>query len=190
MYSYDKTDAATGMRVVEHHMNRKQKEQLNLFDYMTFALLLIVFLFFMCSALFFLFRGISDHMEGNVYGANWHWAWGVMGLIPLLLFGFPTFFKAASIVKYRKNAKKYKEIFTKGNRVWATVKMIDYIGHIHKEDEYWLWCDIVCESHQTIYRYKSEIVNEDLFLRFNDGDRVAVYLNPEDPEDYYVDLDE
>ena len=188
MYSYDKTDEATGMRVVEHHTNRKQKEQINRSDYITFALLLVAFLFSLFGLLFFFFYGISDHIEGNAYGAAWHWVWCIIWLIPLLILGLLTFSKARNIVKYRKNVKKDNATPVKGERVWATVKMIEYKGHIHKKDVYWLWCDIVCPSHQTIYRYKSEIVNEELFLRFNEGDKVAVYLNSEDPEDYYVDL--
>lgn len=175
MYSYDKTDEVTGMRVVEHYLNKKQKERISI-DYWAFVLLFILFLFFF-------FQGLSDHMEGNTYGAGWHWAWCAISLPGVLLFGIPTIFKAVKIVKYRKIVKK-------DNCIWATVKTINCISHILKKDEYWIWCDIVCANNQTIYRYKSEIVNDNLFWRFKEGDRIAIYLNPEDPEDYYVDLGE
>lgn len=185
---FDNIDETTGMRIVEHDMNRRQKARVNVFDYVIFAFLLIIFLFLVLGILAFLFRAISDYSNGNEYGAGWHMAWCVMSLPMILIFGLPVFFTGKNIVKYHKVKKKYTKIMKEDNCVPAIVSKIDYIDHAYAKDEYWLVCDVINEANHTIYRYKSEKVKEDLFLKFKEGDRIAVYIHPEDPEDYYVDL--
>ena len=191
MQNYNiKTDETTGMRIIEYNVSSKQKKQINVFDYVILVLLFLLFSFFFLDILFFVIEAISYHLEGNTYGASWCLAWAVIGSPTLLIFGIPLFLKLRSILKYKKFLRIQKDMLTKDHCVPATVIKIDYIDHSYAKDEYWLVCDVMHAASQTIYRYTSEKVKEDLFLKFKEGDKIAVYLNLEDSQDYYVDLEQ
>lgn len=313
-------------------------------DYIIFAVLLFMFLFFLADILFLFFHGLSYHLEGNEYGAAWTWCWCIMGSPALLLFGIPSFIIGRRIIKYRKflknppeteneeqedvNINKEKEVvieqnaeslinveneelpinghietddFTnmriiqcnnalfqktsiskivewiliialsyfflsiivciiigvkaliryhnagmmdigtvigisctygipallifglplffvlrskikyhkrmsniyahksikkvadwcvEENRIWATVKDIDYIDYKYAKDVFWVVCDIVKEEEQAIYRYASYKVKEDLFGKIEPGQEIAIYFNPQKPKEYFVNIDE
>lgn len=78
-------------------------------DYIIFAVLLFMFLFFLADILFLFFHGLSYQLEGNEYGAAWTWCWCIMGSPALLLFGIPSFIIGRRIIKYRKFLKNPNE---------------------------------------------------------------------------------
>ena len=106
---YDNIVDAVNARTNEHNKKRAQVSKVTAIDYITLALLLILFLFFLWGFLSFFFLGLSDYIEGNEYGAGWHWAWCVMSSPSLLLFGIPSFIVGRRIIKYRKFLKNPTE---------------------------------------------------------------------------------
>ncbi len=341
---YDNIVDAVNARTNEHNKKRAQVSKVTAIDYISFSLLLFVFLFFLADILFLFFHGLSYQLEGNEYGAAWTWAWCIMGSPALLLFGIPSFIIGRRIIKYRKflknpteteneeqapvNIEKDKEvtmvqneelkindrneeltinghietddftnmriikcnnalyqksttsktiewialivlsvlfIFMMGcvgiglsaginyhnagkmelgtviaivciygipvllviglplfflsrsmikyhkrmkniysyesvknvadwcveeNRIWATVKDIDYIDYKYAKDVFWVVCDIVKEEEQAIYRYASYKVKEDLFGKIEPGQEIAIYFNSQNPKEYFVNIDE
>ena len=341
---YDNIIDAVNARTNEHNKKRAQVSKVTAIDYISFSLLLFVFLFFLADILFLFFHGLSYQLEGNEYGAAWTWCWCIMGSPALLLFGIPSFIIGRRIIKYRKflknpietenkeseqsNGEKDKEIildqneklkindrneektinghietddytnmriikcnnalFQKSttsktiewigliilsyffismlfcvimgvkagiryhnvgmmemgtvialactygipvllvfglplfflcrsmikyhkrmnniyayesvknvadwcveeNRIWATVKDIDYIDYKYAKDVFWVVCDIVKEEEQAIYRYASYKVKEDLFGKIEPGQEIAIYFNPQKPKEYFVNIDE
>lgn len=87
---------------------------------------------------------------------------------------------------------KNRGLMKTGNCVWATVKSIeaDYHKTVNNEHPHWVVCEEVNEAEDTIYRYTSHKVYEYLFYRIQPGDRVAVYVDPTNPDKYYVNLDQ
>ena len=89
---------------------------------------------------------------------------------------------------------KYKNrgLMETGRCVLATVKSIEanYHASVNGEHPYWIICEEVNEKSGVIYRYTSHKVYEDLSRRIVPGDQVAVYINPTNPDQYYVNLDE
>lgn len=341
---YDNIVDAVNARTDAYNKKRAQVSKVTAIDYISFSLLLFVFLFFLADILFLFFHGLSYQLEGNEYGAGWHWAWCVMSSPSLLLFGIPSFIVGRRIIKYRKFLKnpteaenKEQEPFNiekdKGttmnqneeskiidrneeltinghietddftnmriikcnnalyqksttsktiewialiilsvlfvstlgcvvlgvqaginyhnagkmelgtviaiaciygipvllvlglplfflcrsmikyhkrmnniyshksiknmadwcveeNRVWATVKDIDYIDYKYAKDVFWVVCDILKEEEQAIYRYASYKVKEDLFGKIEPGQEIAIYFNPQKPKEYFVNIDE
>ena len=106
---YDNIVDAVNARKNAYNKKRAQVSKVTAIDYITLALLLIIFLFFLWGFLSFFFLGLSDYIEGNEYGAGWHWAWCVMSSPSLLLFGIPSFIVGRRIIKYRKFLKKPTE---------------------------------------------------------------------------------
>lgn len=341
---YDNIVDAVNARTDAYNKKRAQVSKVTAIDYITLALLLIMFLFFLWGVLSFFFQGLTDHIEGNEYGAGWHWAWCVMSSPSLLLFGIPSFIVSRRIIKYRKFLKKpteteneeqapvniekdkkvtmvqneeltindrnedlainghietddftnmriikcnnalyqksttsktiewialivlsflfismlgcvvlgvsaginyhnagkmeidtviviaciygipvllvlglplfflsksmikyhkrMKNIYSyesvknvadwcvEENRIWATVKDIDYIDYKYAKDVFWVVCDIVKEEEQAIYRYASYKVKKDLFGKIEPGQEIAIYFNPQNPKEYFVNINE
>lgn len=189
--NFDKTDETSGMHIVEYNMSKQQKMKVSVWEYIVWAFFTLLFLLVLIFILAYIFESILMHRSGNEEGAIWTLLFLVIMPSPgLLLFGLPAFFLGRNIFKNRKNIKKYSDIIDKDNCVMATVKDIDFMDHTYANDEYWLVCDVINEADHTIHRYKSERVKEDLFLKFKEGDRIAVYIHPEEPEAYYVDVNQ
>lgn len=87
---------------------------------------------------------------------------------------------------------KNKGLLTTGRFVCATVKSIEanYNTKVNGEHPYWVICEEVNEAQGIINRYTSNKVYEDLTRRIAPGDQIAVYVNPDNPDQYYVNLDE
>lgn len=108
------------------------------------------------------------------------------------------FFMAGSLMplifKFLKKMLKNRthKLEHTGQLVWATVKEIevDYSTTVNGMNPHWVVCEVVNEAENTIYRYTSRKVYEDLFYRIEPGNKVAVYVNYDDPDDYYVNLNE
>ncbi len=79
-----------------------------------------------------------------------------------------------------------------GNCIYATIKFIkvDYDTVLFGANPHWIICDVVNEAEQTIYRYTSHRIYSDVLMEINVGDQIAVYVNPDDPDDYYVNVNE
>ena len=79
-----------------------------------------------------------------------------------------------------------------GNCVYATIKSIevDYETVSFGANPHWLVCDVVNGVEDTIYRYTSHKIYSDVLLDIKVGDKIAIYVNPDDPDDYYVNLNE
>ena len=58
------------------------------------------------------------------------------------------------------------------------------------EHPFWVVCEEINEADDTIYRYTSHKVYEDLTYRIKPGDHVAIYIDPKNPDRYYVNLDQ
>ncbi len=106
-------------------------------------------------------------------------------IIPAVISFLPLALKAFS-------GKKNKGLEYTGQCIWATVKLIDvdYSTQIDGICPHWVICEVVSKEENTIYRYTSNKVYEDLYARIAPGDQVAVYVNYDDPDDYYVNLNE
>lgn len=76
--------------------------------------------------------------------------------------------------------------------IYATIKFIkvDYDTVSFGANPHWLICDVVNEAEQTIYRYTSHRIYSQVLEEIRVGDQVAVYVNPDDPDDYYVNVNE
>jgi len=89
---------------------------------------------------------------------------------------------------------KYKNrgLLETGRYTLATVKSIEanYHKRVNGEHPYWIICEEENKLDGVTYTYTSHVVYEDLTRRITPGDQVAVYVNPENPELYYVNLDE
>lgn len=89
---------------------------------------------------------------------------------------------------------KYKNrgLIETGRSVCATIRSIEanYNTQVNGKHPYWVICEEVNEIEGVIYRYTSHKVYEDLTRRIAPGDQVAVYINPNNPDQYYVNLDE
>lgn len=85
-----------------------------------------------------------------------------------------------------------KELIDTGRCVWATIKSIeaDYHSTTNGEHPFWVVCEEINEAEDTIYRYTSHKVYEDLTYRIKPGDHVAIYIDPKNPDRYYVNLDQ
>lgn len=121
------------------------------------------------------------------------------GIPVLLVFGLPLFFLCRSMIKYHKrmnniyayeSVKNVADWCVEENRIWATVKDIDYIDYKYAKDVFWVVCDIIKEEEQAIYRYASYKVKEDLFGKIEPGQEIAIYFNPQKPKEYFVNIDE
>ncbi len=79
-----------------------------------------------------------------------------------------------------------------GNCVYATIKSIevDYETVSFGANPHWLICDVVNEAENTIYRYTSHKIYSDVLAEIEIGDQIAIYINPDDPDDYYVNINE
>lgn len=101
---------------------------------------------------------------------------------------FPLIFSAfVKMISHRKRKLEHT-----GECIWATIKVIevDYNTTINGMNPHWVVCEVVNQAENTIYRYTSNKVYEDLFARMVPGNQVAVYVNYDDPDDYYVNLNE
>jgi len=105
----------------------------------------------------------------------------VVGALPVII---------TSVANSGKN--KNKGLMTTGRFVCATVKSIEanYNTRVNGEHPYWIICEEVNEAEGIINRYTSHKVYEDLTRRIAPGDQVAVYVNPNNPDNYYVNLNE
>ena len=122
-----------------------------MFEYVVLVLcILFVLLFGYC-----LIGGISmvvKDWEEFGLGAGF----GVMGIIMsipmLLLFIWPFI----SIIKVKIKELKFKnnsKLVAMGNRIQATIKMIDFIDYKYAKDVFWVVCDYVNEEENIINRY-------------------------------------
>lgn len=181
------SNETAGMRIVERGVKFKSKF-VSVFEYVVLVLCIpFVLLFGYC-----LIGGISmviKYWEGFDIGAGF----GVMGIIMsipmLLLFIWPFI----SIIKVKIKELKFKnnsKLVAMGNRIQATIKMIDFIDYKYAKDVFWVVCDYVNEEENIINRYISHRVKEDLFAKIEPGQQVTVYINPQNPDNYFVNLEE
>lgn len=79
-----------------------------------------------------------------------------------------------------------------GNCIYGIIKSIevDYDTVSFGANPHWLICDVVNEAEQTIYRYTSHKIYSDVLAEVKIGDQIAIYVNPDDPDDYYVNVNE
>ena len=101
---------------------------------------------------------------------------------------FPLFFP----ILVRRFGRRNSKLEHTGECIWATIKVIevDYNTVINGNYAHWVVCEVINQAENTIYRYTSNKVYEDLFARMAPGNQVAVYVNYDDPDDYYVNLNE
>ena len=94
------------------------------------------------------------------------------------------------LLKFGQN--KNRNLIETGRCVWATIKSIeaDYQSTTDGEHPFWVVCEEINEAEDTIYRYTSHKVYEDLTYRIKPGDHVAIYIDPKNPDRYYVNLDQ
>lgn len=109
---------------------------------------------------------------------------------PLIFISIPLFFLCRSKIKNYKKKKIFSVWCCEDNRIWATVKKVDFIDYKYADDKFWVVCDIVKKENRAIYRYTSCKVKDDLLNKITPGQEIAVYFNPENPKEYYVNLEE
>ncbi len=97
---------------------------------------------------------------------------------------------ASLLLKFAGN--KNRDLIDKGRCVWATIKSIEtnYYKSVNGEHPNWVICEEINEEEDTIYRYISHQVYEDLTYRLKPGDHIAIYVDYKNPDRYYVNFDQ
>ena len=188
---FEETDDITGMRIIRCRNGLAQNTKFgSAMEWIRIVILGIAFLVVLTGSVFFIYQSVAFYVAGNTGGGSFASVFTIFGGAATLILGFPLFFMIMDVVNYKKMIKTIPTWTTEDNRAWATIKLIDYIDYTYAKDVYWAVCDVVNEEEQTIKRYESYKVKEDLFDKLNPGQEIAIYFNPDNQAEYYINLDE
>ena len=188
---FEETDDITGMRIIRCRNGLAQNTKFgSAMECIRIVILGIAFLVVLTGSVFFIYQSVAFYVAGNTGGGSFASVFTIFGGAATLILGFPLFFMIRDVVNYKKMIKTIPTWTTEDNRAWATIKLIDYIDYTYAKDVYWAVCDVVNEEEQTIKRYESYKVKEDLFDKLNPGQEIAIYFNPDNQAEYYINLDE
>lgn len=194
------TDDLTNMRIIKCNNALYQKSTTSkTIEWIALIILSVLFVSMLGCVVLGVQAGINYHNAGKMDIGTVIAIACIYGIPVLLVLGLPLFFLSRSMIKYHKrmnNIYSYESVKNVAdwcvdeNRIWATVKDIDYIDYKYAKDVFWVVCDIVKEEEQAIYRYASYKVKEDLFGKIEPGQEIAIYFNPRKPKEYFVNIDE
>jgi len=182
----DEMKENTGMRVVERGMKYKSKV-VSVFEYVVLVLCILFVLLFVYELVGGISMVIKDWEEFDI-GAGIGVIAIIISIPMILLFTWPI----VSIIKGKRKdfkVKKSAKLIAEGKRLEATIKLVDLIDYKYAKDVFWVVCDCVDEEENIINRYISHRVKVDLFQKVQEGDCITVYVNPDNPDNYYVDLE-